>query len=75
MLKALELPKLLKKLFLKASGESQKQNVISRDSLKNFLLHFTSLLRAPIFKNSHFVAEIYFIFPRTRPRLNFKGFQ
>ena len=33
-----------------------------------------SLLRAPILKNSHFLAEIYFIFLKTHPRSNFKGF-
>ena len=32
-----------------------------QDRLKNILLHFTSLLRAPIFKNSHFLAEIFFL--------------
>ena len=39
--------------------------------LTNFLLHFMSLLRAPIFKNSHSVAEIYVIFVKTHPRSNF----
>ena len=34
-----------------------------------------SILTAPIFKNSHFLAEIYFIFLKKRPRLNCKGFQ
>ena len=34
-----------------------------------------SSLRAPIFENSHFVAEIDFIFLKARPRSNFKGFQ
>ena len=34
-----------------------------------------SLLIVPIFKNSHVVVEIYFIFLKTRPRSNFKGFQ
>ena len=33
-----------------------------------------SLLRAPFFKNSHLLAKIYFIFLKTRPRSNFKGF-
>ena len=33
-----------------------------------------SLLRAPIFKNSHFLAEILFIFLKTHPRLNYKIF-
>ena len=34
-----------------------------------------SLLRAPIFKNSHILAEIDFIFLKARRRSNFKGFQ
>ena len=34
-----------------------------------------SLLRAPNFEKSHFVAEIYFIFLKTCPRSNFKEFQ
>ena len=33
------------------------------------------LLRGPVFKNSHSVAEIYFIFLKTGPRSIFKGFQ
>ena len=33
-----------------------------------------SSLTAPIFKNNHFVAEIYFV-SKTHPRSNFKGFQ
>ena len=36
--------------------------------LENFLLHFMSSLRALIFENSHFVAEIHFIFLKTHPR-------
>ena len=42
------------------------------DCLKNFLFH---LLRAPIFKNSHGLAKIYFIFSKTHPKSNFKGFK
>ena len=62
----------------------QKENLVKhqkvskyydQDCLKNFLLHFVSLLRGLIFKNSHFVADIYFIFIKTCPRSNFKGFQ
>ena len=34
-----------------------------------------SLLTDPIFKNSHFLAEIYFIFLKTHPRSNFKVIQ
>ena len=75
MLKALELPKLWKKSSFKEPGASYKQNTVSRDSLKNFLLHRISLLKAPIFKNSHFVAKIYFIFLKTRPWSNFKDLQ
>ena len=32
-------------------------------------------LRAPIFKNIHLVAEIYFLFLKTCPRSNFKSLQ
>ena len=46
-----------------------------RHCLKNLLLHFMSLLIVPIFKNSHAVVEIYFIFLKTRPKSNFKDFQ
>ena len=31
------------------------------------------LLRGPVFKNSHFVDEIYFNFLKTGPRSIFKG--
>ena len=34
-----------------------------------------SLSRKPIFKNSHFLAEIYFIFLKTHRKSNFRGFQ
>ena len=34
-----------------------------------------SSLRAPIFENSHFVAEVYFIFIKTSPRSNFRCFE
>ena len=34
-----------------------------------------SSLKVLIFENSNFVDEIYFIFLKTRPRLNFKCFQ
>ena len=34
-----------------------------------------SSLRAPIFENSHFVDEVYFIFIKTSPRSNFKYFE
>ena len=34
-----------------------------------------SSLTAPVFENSDFVAEIYFIFLKTRPKSNFKCFQ
>ena len=34
-----------------------------------------SSLRAQIFENSCFVAEIYFIFLKTSPRSNFKCFE
>ena len=34
-----------------------------------------SSLTVPIFENSTFVAETYFIFLKTRPRSNFKSFQ
>ena len=43
--------------------------------MKNFLLLFMSLLAAPIFKNSHFQAEIYLIFLKKSPISSFKGFQ
>ena len=33
-----------------------------------------SILKAPIFKNRHLVAESYFIFLKTTPKSNFKGF-
>ena len=46
-----------------------------QDCLKYFLLHFMSSLRAAIFENCHFAAEIYFIFLKTHPRSNFKCFQ
>ena len=36
-----------------------------QDCLKNFLLHFMSSLRAPIFENSNFVIEICLIFLKT----------
>ena len=34
-----------------------------------------SSLRAPVFENSNFVAEIYFIFLKTCPRSNFKCYK
>ena len=34
-----------------------------------------SLLTAPVFKNSQFFTEIYFISLKKQPRSNFKGFQ
>ena len=43
--------------------------------LKNFLLYFMSSLKDPIFENSKFVAEIYFIFLKIRPTSNFEFFQ
>ena len=46
-----------------------------QDCLKNFLLDLMSLLGVPIFLKSHFLAEIHFIFLKTHPRYNFKGFQ
>ena len=46
-----------------------------QDCLKKFFFHFMSLLRAPILKNNQFLAEIFFIFLKTRPGSNFKGFQ
>ena len=33
-----------------------------QDCLKNFTLQFMTLLRAAVFKTSHFFVEIYFIF-------------
>ena len=62
----------------------QKKNLVKyqkaskyygQDSLKNFLLHFMSSIRPLIFENSHFVAEIHFIFLKTHLRSNFKCFQ
>ena len=50
-------------------------NYYDQDCLKNFRLYFMSLIRSPIFENSHFPAEVFFIFLNTRPRSNFKGFQ
>ena len=44
-----------------------------QDCLKNFLLHFISPLRVPLFENSNFVVEICFIFLKTCPRSNFKS--
>ena len=46
-----------------------------QNRLKNFLLHFMSLLRATAIENNPFFAEIYFIFLKTCPRSKFKGFQ
>ena len=43
--------------------------------MKIVCLHFMSLLTAPIFKNSQFLAEIYFISLNKQPRSNFQGFQ
>ena len=43
--------------------------------LQKLVLHLIFLLRTPIFKNSHFVGENYFIFLEARRRSNFKGFQ
>ena len=63
------------KSSLKGPGASQKQNIVFRDSLKNFLLHFMSSLRVKIFENSNFVAEVYIIFLKTPHRSNFKCFQ
>ena len=34
-----------------------------------------SLLTAPVVKNRHILARIYFIFLKSHPRLNLKGFQ
>ena len=43
--------------------------------LQNFLSLFMSLLTALIFKNSHILARIYFIFLTKRRRPKLKGFQ
>ena len=43
--------------------------------LQNFILLFMSLLTAPIVKNSHILAGIYFIFPKKCPRRNLKVIQ
>ena len=59
MLQALELLKLWNKSSLKGTGASYKENTGCRESLKYFILHCMSLLRALIFKISHFLAEIY----------------
>ena len=42
--------------------------------LKNFILHFMSLLTSLIVKNSHTLARIYFVFLTKRPRSNLKSF-
>ena len=55
-------------------GELEAKHCFQRH-LKNFLLHFISLLRDPIFKNIYVVAEVDFIFLKTRRRSNFKRFQ
>ena len=39
-----------------------KQKTVFGDTLKNFLLIFMSKFAASVLKNSHFLAEIYFIF-------------
>ena len=44
-------------------------------SFQNVLLLFISLLTAPIFKNSHILAVIYFIFLKICRELNLKDFQ
>ena len=54
----------------------KSQNIMTKIVCKTWdFMHvlFMSLLRAPIFKNSHFLAEMYFL--KTRPRSNFKGFR
>ena len=45
------------------------------DRLKNFLLHFVSLLTVLDVKNSHILFRIYTIFLKKRPTPNLKGFQ
>ena len=55
-------------------GELEAKYCFQRQ-LKNFIFLFMSLLRHPIFKNDHFVAEIDFIYLKTSPRSNYKGFQ
>ena len=40
-----------------------------------FFLLFMFLLTALIFKNSHILGGVYFIFPKLCPRPNLKGFQ
>ena len=51
----------------------QKNN--AQDCLKIFLCLFMSFLGAPISRNCLFLAEIDFLFQKTRRRSSFKGFQ
>ena len=57
------------------SNIKKSENIMSNDCLENFLLLFISLLTAPVVKNNHILAGIYFIFLKTRPRPNLKGLQ
>ena len=46
-----------------------------QDCLKNILLPFMSSLRAPIFKSSLFLVQIFITFLKIHPNSNFKGIQ
>ena len=73
--KGLRVTKSVKKnKFDEAWGELEVKFYFQR-CLKNFLLSFTSSLRARNFKNSLSYAKIYFYLLKTCPRSNFKCFQ
>ena len=57
------------------STNKKSQNIMNMIVCKVFLLLFRSLLTAFIFKKSHILVGIYFIFLEKGPRPNLKGFQ
>ena len=53
----------------------KSQYIMTMVACKIFFWLSMCLLRAPIDKNSHILAGIYFIFLNKRPRSNLKDFQ
>ena len=62
----------MKKSLLKHQKVSKYYD---HDCLQNFFLLLMPLLLAPIIKNRHILAYMYFIFPGSCPRPNMKVFQ
>ena len=54
-------------------GKQKKKNV-SRDCLQNLVLHFIPIITSPIVKNSHILANSYFVFLKKRLKTDLKFF-